>query len=49
MRFDIELPLLDVGNPQWPARLTGRINDPDARRKQIPLQYAGIGGSYGCA
>jgi hypothetical protein len=23
MRFGIELPLLNVGNPKWPARLTG--------------------------
>jgi hypothetical protein len=23
MRFGIELPFLDVGNPKWPARLTG--------------------------
>jgi hypothetical protein len=49
MRFGIELPLLNVGNPKWPARLTGRSNDPGGRRKQIPLQYAGIGESYGCA
>jgi hypothetical protein len=24
MRFGIELPLLNVGNPKWPARWTGR-------------------------
>jgi hypothetical protein len=23
MRFGIELPLLNLGNPKWPARLTG--------------------------
>jgi hypothetical protein len=35
-----------VGNPQWPARLMERTNDPGGCRKQIQLQYAGIGGSY---
>jgi hypothetical protein len=25
MRFGIELPLLNVGNPKWPARLTGGL------------------------
>jgi hypothetical protein len=36
-----------VGNPKWPARLTGRTNAPGGRRKQIRLQYAGICESYG--
>jgi hypothetical protein len=49
MRFDIELPFSNVGNPKWRARLTGQTNDPGDRRKQIQLQYAGIGESYGCA
>jgi hypothetical protein len=39
--------LLEPGHPKWPARLTGRTNALDGRRKQIQLQYAGIGGSYG--
>jgi hypothetical protein len=43
------LDLIEEGNPKWPARLTRRTNDPAGRRKQIQLQYAGIGGSYGCA
>jgi hypothetical protein len=25
MRFGIELPLLNVSNPKWPARLTGGL------------------------
>jgi hypothetical protein len=47
MRFSIELPFSNVGNPKWPARLTGRTNAPGGRRKQIRLQYAGICESYG--
>ena len=47
MRFGIELPYLNVANPNRPARLMGRTNDPGSHRKQIQLQYAGIGESYG--
>jgi len=47
MRFSIELPFSNIGNPKWPARLTGRTNAPGRLRKQIQLQYAGIGGGYG--
>ena len=39
--------LLERGHPKWPARLTGQTNAPGRLRKQIQLQYAGIGGSYG--
>jgi hypothetical protein len=47
--FLFGLDLIEEGNPKWPARLTWRTNDPAGHRKQIQLQYAGIGGSYGCA
>jgi hypothetical protein len=47
--FLFGLNLGEEGNSKWPARLTRRNNDPGGRRKQIRLQYAGIGGSYGCA
>jgi hypothetical protein len=41
--FLFGLDLIEEGNPKWPARLTRRTNDPADRRKQIQLQYAGIG------
>jgi hypothetical protein len=41
--FLFGLDLIEEGNPKWPARLTRRTNDPAGRRKQIRLQYAGIG------
>jgi hypothetical protein len=47
--FLFGLNLSEEGNSKWPARLTRRSNDPGGRRKQIQLQYAGIGGGYGCA
>jgi hypothetical protein len=47
--FLFGLDSIEEGNPKWPARLARRTNDPGGRRKQIQLQYAGIGGSYGCA
>jgi hypothetical protein len=41
--FLFGLDLIEEGNPKWLARLTRRTNDPAGRRKQIRLQYAGIG------
>src|SRR5258708_29184318 len=41
--------LVKRGQPEMACPLDGWTNDPDGRRRQIHLQYAGIGGSYGCA
>src|ERR1700722_13083850 len=47
-RLDMPCSLI-AGQSEMACPLTGRTNDPGYRRKQIQLQYAGIGESYGCA
>jgi hypothetical protein len=47
--FNMMIFLFERGRSEIACPLDGRTNDPGGRRKQIQLQYAGIGGSYGWA